>query len=130
MKVLLDSCVAGGVAPALAAAGHDVISAGDWPSDPGDEEILAAAQAQNRVLVTLDKDFWGTGDCQRQAALRNYSAGESKGASTSCALRSGPGNPFERLSQEKDHYGANRKIAGADRVSVYSLGGLGASVRP
>jgi predicted nuclease of predicted toxin-antitoxin system len=57
VKVLLDSCVAGGVAPALAAAGHDVISAGDWPSDPGDEEILAAAQAQNRVLVTLDKDF-------------------------------------------------------------------------
>lgn len=42
---------------ALAAAGHDVIWAGDWPSDPGDEEILDQAAAQGRVLVTLDKDF-------------------------------------------------------------------------
>ena len=29
----------------------------DWPSDPGDEIILAEAFADGRVLVTLDKDF-------------------------------------------------------------------------
>ena len=57
MKILLDACVWGGVRAALAAAGHDVIWAGDWPSDPGDEEILDQAAAENRVLVTLDKDF-------------------------------------------------------------------------
>ena len=34
-----------------------MIWAGDWPSDPGDEEILARAYSENRVLVTLDKDF-------------------------------------------------------------------------
>ncbi len=39
------------------AAGHDVFWAGDWPSDPGDDEILAQAHHENRILVTLDKDF-------------------------------------------------------------------------
>ena len=58
MKVLLDTCVAGRlVAPALAAAGHDAIWAGDWASDPGDDGILARAHEEGRVLVTLDRDF-------------------------------------------------------------------------
>lgn len=30
---------------------------GDWDEDPGDEEILARAYQEQRVLVTLDKDF-------------------------------------------------------------------------
>ena len=30
---------------------------GDWPEDPGDAEILENAFSENRVLVTLDKDF-------------------------------------------------------------------------
>ena len=37
--------------------GHDVVWAGSWPRDPGDEEILTRAFAEERVLVTLDKDF-------------------------------------------------------------------------
>lgn len=57
MKLLLDSCVWGGTATRLRAAGHDVVWSGDWPADPGDEEILARAFAEGRVLVTLDKDF-------------------------------------------------------------------------
>jgi len=57
MKVLLDSCVWGKARAELEAAGHDVIWCGDWPQDPGDEEILARAKAEGRVLVTLDKDF-------------------------------------------------------------------------
>ncbi len=57
MKFLLDSCVWGGVRAELIAAGHDVNWAGDWPEDPGDEEILARAYAEGRILVTLDKDF-------------------------------------------------------------------------
>ena len=57
MKLLLDSCVWGGAKEALAAAGHDALWAGDWPEDPGDEEILERARADGRVLVTLDKDF-------------------------------------------------------------------------
>ena len=57
MKVLLDTCVWGGVKQVLLDAGHDVIWSGDWEKDPGDDEILATAHRENRVLVTLDKDF-------------------------------------------------------------------------
>jgi predicted nuclease of predicted toxin-antitoxin system len=57
MKILLDSCVWGGARQTLADAGHDVIWSGDWLQDPGDEEILAHAHREGRVMVTLDKDF-------------------------------------------------------------------------
>ena len=57
MKVFLDTCVWGGTAEVVRAAGHDVVWSGDWPEDPGDEEILARAYAEGRILVTLDKDF-------------------------------------------------------------------------
>jgi predicted nuclease of predicted toxin-antitoxin system len=57
VKILLDSCVWGQAAAELRTAGHDVIWAGDWHEDPGDEAILASAHAEERILVTLDKDF-------------------------------------------------------------------------
>jgi len=57
MKILLDTCVWGGVVQELMAAGHDVVWAGDWPEDPGDDEILERSHREGRVLVTLDKDF-------------------------------------------------------------------------
>jgi len=57
MKVLLDSCLSGKICSSLQEAGHDVIWIGDWDEDPGDQEILLAAHRENRVLITLDKDF-------------------------------------------------------------------------
>ncbi len=57
MKLLLDTCVWGGACEVLRASGHDVIWAGEWPEDPGDDEILARAHSESRILVTLDKDF-------------------------------------------------------------------------
>jgi predicted nuclease of predicted toxin-antitoxin system len=57
VKVLLDACVWGGAKEPLVKAGHDVVWAGDWTADPGDEEILELARRDDRVLVTLDKDF-------------------------------------------------------------------------
>src|SRR5262245_50645009 len=57
MNVLLDTCVWGGAADELRAAGHDVVWTGDLPADPGDDQILAQAHAEGRVLVTCDKDF-------------------------------------------------------------------------
>jgi predicted nuclease of predicted toxin-antitoxin system len=57
MKLLLDTCVWGGAVTELRSAGHDVVWSGDWPEDPGDEEILARAATEERVLITLDKDF-------------------------------------------------------------------------
>ncbi len=57
MKILLDTCVWGGVRQALSDAGHDVVWSGDWDQDPGDDAILDQAYRSRRVLVTLDKDF-------------------------------------------------------------------------
>lgn len=57
MKILLDTCVWGGTKAGLLAAGYDVVWSGDWITDPGDQEILAKARREDRVLVTLDKDF-------------------------------------------------------------------------
>ena len=57
MKLLLDACVWGGAVAELLAAGYEVQWVGEWPSDPGVGEILARAQSEQRVLITLDKDF-------------------------------------------------------------------------
>lgn len=57
MRVLLDTCVSGLAAEVLKQAGHDVIWSGDWPTDPGDQEILRRAASESRVLATIDKDF-------------------------------------------------------------------------
>ena len=57
MKLLLDTCMWFRVRDDLCAAGYDVIWAGEWEKDPGDEEILAIAYEEGRVLITLDKDF-------------------------------------------------------------------------
>jgi predicted nuclease of predicted toxin-antitoxin system len=57
VKLLLDTCVWGGAVELLKAAGHDVVWAGDWSTDPGDDEVLALAHREGRILITLDKDF-------------------------------------------------------------------------
>ncbi len=57
MRLLLDTCVWSGGRKVLEEAGHDVVWAGEWPQDPGDEEILNIAEQEGRILVTLDKDF-------------------------------------------------------------------------
>jgi len=57
MRLLLDTCVALTAKSHLEQAGHDVVWTGDEEHDPGDEEILARANEEQRVLVTLDKDF-------------------------------------------------------------------------
>ncbi len=46
MKVLLDTCVWGGAVKDLRSAGHDVIWAGEWEEDPGDEQILPLAHGE------------------------------------------------------------------------------------
>jgi len=66
LKLLLDTCVWGGAVGELRALGNDVQWSGDWAADPGDEEILSIAQREDRVLVTLDKDFGEMAVRQRQ----------------------------------------------------------------
>ncbi len=55
--LLLDTCVSPLARSALAVAGHDVVWAGDWETDPGDDAILEIARRDARILITLDKDF-------------------------------------------------------------------------
>ncbi len=57
MKLLIDACVWPGAAAELVRHGHDVVWAGDFPDSPGDDEVLAFALDEGRVVVTLDKDF-------------------------------------------------------------------------
>lgn len=57
IKILLDACIWGGAKLFLQQQGYDVVWAGDWDTDPGDEVILEHAFQEGRVLVTLDKDF-------------------------------------------------------------------------
>lgn len=57
MNILLDSCVWGGAKKVLDAAGHDTRWVGDLTQDPGDEAILNIAFQEQRILITLDKDF-------------------------------------------------------------------------
>ena len=57
MRLLIDNCLPRGLAEKLSLAGHDLVWAGEWGRDPGDEQILARAAAERRVLVTLDKGF-------------------------------------------------------------------------
>ena len=57
MKILLDSCVWGGVKPAIVAEGYEVFWVGELTEDPGDEAIIQFAFREHQILVTLDKDF-------------------------------------------------------------------------
>ena len=58
MRFLLDVCAASrSMQEALANQGHDVLSAMDRYSRATDEELLAVAMEEGRILVTEDKDF-------------------------------------------------------------------------
>lgn len=57
MKLLVDVCSGRKLAARLQQAGHDVDFAGNWPETAEDAKILKAAQAQQRIVITRDKDF-------------------------------------------------------------------------
>jgi predicted nuclease of predicted toxin-antitoxin system len=58
MRFLLDQDVYAVTARFLIAGGHDVVLVAEIEmSEAADEEILRTAQAQNRILVTRDRDY-------------------------------------------------------------------------
>jgi predicted nuclease of predicted toxin-antitoxin system len=57
MKFLVDVCTGHTLAQWLRSQGHDVLEVRDRDSKMNDEDILAWATHQERVLVTMDKDF-------------------------------------------------------------------------
>jgi predicted nuclease of predicted toxin-antitoxin system len=57
MRWIVNENVSGTVIRALGERGHDVLSVKESLRGSADAEILARAQADQRVLVTHDKDF-------------------------------------------------------------------------
>ena len=58
MRFLLDVCAAShSMQAALTGLGHDVLSALETMPRATDEELLAVALAERRILITEDKDF-------------------------------------------------------------------------
>src|SRR5690242_15775539 len=58
MKFLLDENVEARIAGFLTTAGHDVTTIGqDYPHALTDHAVLALAHAEQRILITNDRDF-------------------------------------------------------------------------
>ncbi|MBI4451577.1 DUF5615 family PIN-like protein [Candidatus Woesearchaeota archaeon] len=57
LKFLVDESTGSAVATALRRAGYDTISVAEIASGASDETVLDLARAQERILVTNDKDF-------------------------------------------------------------------------
>lgn len=57
MRILADENVAGETVRALREAGHDVLWASVEAAGDADEELLALASKEKRLILTLDKDF-------------------------------------------------------------------------
>jgi predicted nuclease of predicted toxin-antitoxin system len=57
VKFLVDVCAGKRLAEWLRAGGHDVQEVRERDPDMEDSEILAWACAEDRVVITVDKDF-------------------------------------------------------------------------
>lgn len=58
MNFLLDQSADARLAPWLTAQGHDAVRIGrDYPHGLPDEEVLAIARREGRILITNDRDF-------------------------------------------------------------------------
>ena len=57
MKFLIDRCAGRHLADWLREQGHDVVESRERGVDPGDRVLLEWAAAEQRILVTIDKDF-------------------------------------------------------------------------
>jgi predicted nuclease of predicted toxin-antitoxin system len=57
MRFIVNENVAGSVIRGLRQAGHDVYSVKESMRSRSDQEVLARAQSEDRIVVTHDKDF-------------------------------------------------------------------------
>ncbi len=57
MRLIADENVAGTVIRTLRQRGHDVLSVKESMRSAADSVILARAQTEQRIVITLDKDF-------------------------------------------------------------------------
>jgi predicted nuclease of predicted toxin-antitoxin system len=57
MKFIVDECTGPNVAKWLTQQGNDVYSVADESHGISDEQVLEKAVAEQRILITNDKDF-------------------------------------------------------------------------
>jgi predicted nuclease of predicted toxin-antitoxin system len=57
MRFLVDECTGPAVAAWLISSGHDVYSVYDQSPGDSDDDVLARALAEYRILITNDRDF-------------------------------------------------------------------------
>jgi len=57
MKFLVDECTGTSVVACLRDEGHDAVAVVEVMPEADDEEILARAVSEGRIVVTNDKDF-------------------------------------------------------------------------
>lgn len=57
MRFLIDRCAGRRLADRLRDNGHDVLEAQALGPDPGDRFLLELAASEDRILITMDKDF-------------------------------------------------------------------------
>lgn len=57
MRLLADENIPRAALSALAHAGHDIASIGKTAPGAPDEDVIARADAERRILLTFDKDF-------------------------------------------------------------------------
>ena len=57
MRFLIDRCAGRRLADWLRQQEHDVLESQERGADPGDRTLLVWAHSEQRVLVTMDKDF-------------------------------------------------------------------------
>jgi len=57
LKFLIDRCAGRRLAEWLRGQGHDVIESRELGPDPGDRALLDLAVTEDRILITMDKDF-------------------------------------------------------------------------
>ena len=59
MNFLVDRCAGRRLTQWLQSQGHDALDARELGPDPGDRALLERAVSENRILITMDKDFGG-----------------------------------------------------------------------
>ena len=57
MLLLVDESAGKRLAALLVSAGHDVVFVGDVMPSASDEDVLAKAESEKRILISDDKDF-------------------------------------------------------------------------
>src|SRR5690606_38761016 len=114
MKLLLDTCIWGGAKKILENTGYDTLWIGDFIEDPGDEAIINLAHKENRVLVTLDKDFGELAVVKGTPHSGNQDCKPSCNRTRSCLFTDLAEIP-ERTETKRTHYCGQKQCQGSLR---------------